>query len=84
MDLVNSDDVAKEGQGQGSCERFSDSRVTGMTNWRLFRQWGLRSGWAHKELPGNLMGTIWGFADHLNQGCFTYVGWLAALYTSIF
>ena len=49
MDLLNSDDVAKEGPGRGSCEGFSDSRVTGMTNWRLSRQWGLRSGCAQRR-----------------------------------
>ena len=37
-----------------------------------------------EEVPGNLTGTIWGFADRLNRGCFTYVGGHAALYTSIF
>lgn len=46
---MNSDDVAREGQGQGSCEGFSDSRVAGMTNWRLSRQWGLRSGCAQQR-----------------------------------
>ena len=37
-----------------------------------------------KEVPGNLMGTIWGFTDHLSRGCCTYIGGHAAPYTSIF
>ena len=49
MDLLNSDDVAKEGPGRVSCEGFSDSRVTGMMNWRLSRQWDLRSGCAQQR-----------------------------------
>lgn len=55
---MNSDDVAKE--GQGSCEGFSDSRVTGVANWRLSRQWGLRSTCAQQrgswEPNGNNLG----------------------------
>lgn len=43
VEFVNPKDVARGGQGGGSCEGFSDSGVTGMTNWRLSRQWGLRS-----------------------------------------
>jgi hypothetical protein len=82
-DLVSSDDVAKEGRGWGSCEGFSDSRVTGMTCWRLSRQWGLRSSRAQQRSSWEPDGDNLGFcrsAPRLFHICWGHT----ALYTSIF